>query len=95
MSTQFEEEKMIKKLSNSCIEKLKLNSHKNHWNTLSFSQLSDYLDKELYELNDAMFSKKSPKEVWSEIGDACNFLAMIGENYEKQYNDQNGDNNEN
>ena len=86
MSTQQEEEKLIEQLKQWCLKKLRENSFKKHWKELQISKLFDYAEAESREVVDAIFDKKSPEEVWREIGDVCNFFAMIGENYETQYN---------
>ena len=84
MSNENEEKSLIDKLKSNCLIKLRENSFKEHWNTLSQEECISRIFEELTELFNAIDWKKPAIEVWREASDVCNFIAFLADNYEKK-----------
>jgi hypothetical protein len=79
MSTEHEELYLIERLRAACLVKLRSNSHKKHWKTLSNQQLLRLLKKEVSEL-ETCINKGTESGAWYEAGNVANFAAMIADN---------------
>jgi len=84
MSNPNEERNIIEKLCMFCLNKLRINRYKKHWNDLEYIDLFTMLKNKVLKLKEAINSKKTPEEVWKEAADVANFCAMIADNYEKE-----------
>lgn len=65
--------------------KLDQNQHKGDWSNESVEDLEAKACDEYVELLDALEDKRPPREIWREIADVGNFLAMLGDVYERKY----------
>lgn len=66
-------------LSTRMMKKLRQNSHKAHWNTVTNYWLLARMMDEIRELQDAM-ATDSPEMIADECADVANFAAMIADN---------------
>ena len=82
MSREIEELKLIERLKDNCLFKLRVNCNKDHWNKTELIVLCNYLLKEVTEIQQAIIDEESPESVWLEAGDIANFAAMIADTYE-------------
>lgn len=91
MSSVEQEVELIEKLKKHCLDKLRENCTKTHWNDVTLKKLFEYLFSELSELMASCIvaNNSSPAEVWREAGDVSNFASMIADNFEKLYNERN------
>jgi len=69
----------IKRFSCDMARKLRENSHKAHWNTVTKYYLLGRLQEELYELEEALYSE-STESVINECADVANLAMMIADN---------------
>ena len=72
--------KQVIEFADSMESKLKENDHKSGWGNLTSSYLLLRLREEVDELEHAIRSGKSSKEVISEAADVANFSMMLADN---------------
>lgn len=68
----------LQKFGNDMYLKLRENSHKAHWNTVSNDWLFARLMDEVHELNEVM--DEDPEKIIRECADVANFAMMIADN---------------
>jgi len=81
MSRKEQEQHLVTVLSEMCLEKLKENRDKVHWNQVGFDWLFARLKDEMAELEEAVRLQKPAIDVWKEAADVANFAAFIADNF--------------
>jgi NTP pyrophosphatase (non-canonical NTP hydrolase) len=79
MHSRKEDKRMLKDFNTIVLGKLRANRHKEHWSTLSVTQLIEYLKKEVEELEQA-YGEGKPSRIALEAADVAAFAAMIADN---------------
>ena len=68
---------------NPMLDKMRVNAHKAHWNTVTQQWLMERLHEEVYELVETL---ANGGDVISEAADVANFAAMIADNHRNESN---------